>query len=68
MPTARYARALAGCIDALKCCVATLATLNPAHIDSENAASAAMDLNMRAETQSLVEEIKQSLKLLRRHL
>jgi hypothetical protein len=52
----------------LKCCVATLATLNPAHIDSENAASAAMDLNMRAETQSLVEEIKQSLKLLRRHL
>jgi hypothetical protein len=27
-----------------------------------------MDLNMRAETQSLIEEIKQSLRLLRRHL
>jgi len=27
-----------------------------------------MDLNMRAETQGLIEEIKQSLKLLRRHL
>jgi hypothetical protein len=29
---------------------------------------AAMELNMRAETQNLVEEIKQSVRLLRRHL
>ena len=29
---------------------------------------AALELNMRAETQNLVEEIKQSVELLRRHL
>jgi hypothetical protein len=29
---------------------------------------AATDIDMRAETQNLVDEIKQSLKLLRRHL
>ena len=29
---------------------------------------AALELNMRAETQSLIEEIKQSVRLLRRHL
>jgi hypothetical protein len=33
-----------------------------------NAAIAAMELSMRAETQGLIEEIKQSLRLLRRHL
>jgi hypothetical protein len=30
--------------------------------------SAAMEFDMRAETQNLVEEIKQSVRLLRRHL
>jgi hypothetical protein len=32
------------------------------------AAAAALELKMRAETQKLVEEIKQSMALLRRHL
>jgi hypothetical protein len=32
------------------------------------AAPAAMEFSMRAETQNLVEEIKQSVRLLRRHL
>ena len=32
------------------------------------AALAAMEFDMRAETQNLIEEIKQSVRLLRRHL
>ncbi len=37
-------------------------------MEFEPAATAALDEVMRAETQSLVDEIKQSLALLRRHL
>jgi hypothetical protein len=36
--------------------------------DEKGAASAALELSMRAETQNLVDEIKQSVLLLRRHL
>jgi len=48
-------------------CAGALATLNPPHVDSYRRFSG-IGLDMRAETQSLVEEIKQSLRLLRRHL
>jgi hypothetical protein len=53
-----------GCID--DSCAKSPATLNP-H-DTIERRFAAMDFNMRAETLNLVEEIKQSVRLLRRHL
>jgi hypothetical protein len=50
-------------------CAIGAATLHPAHPDSASAGVApAVEDNMRAETKSLVEEIKQSMALLRRHL
>jgi hypothetical protein len=47
-------------------CTGALATLHPTHRIARR--PAALELNMRAETQNLVEEIKQSVRLLRRHL
>jgi hypothetical protein len=53
-------------------CAAAIATLNPLQRTRTAPPSlcdwAAVELNMRAETQNLVEEIKQSVRLLRRHL
>ncbi len=69
-PIARCVRAPAGFIEPLRhleSCAAALATLNPPHIESKRRHGGS-GMNMRAETQSLVEEIKQSVRLLRRHL
>jgi hypothetical protein len=62
--------AQAGFIDSLPRggCADPVASLNPRHLNQTDAAAAAMEFNMRAETQNLVEEIKQSVRLLRRHL
>jgi hypothetical protein len=69
MPIAPFARVQAGYIKARnrECCAGAVATLNPQHT-TQRAAHAASEFDMRAETQNLVEEIKQSVRLLRRHL
>ena len=69
MPIVRFGRAPADFIDRLRNsgCVGWVASLNPPHTN-QNDALAALEITMRAETQNLVEEIKQSVRLLRRHL
>jgi hypothetical protein len=48
-------------------CAGPVPSLNPRHMN-QSPLRRAMEFSMRAETQNLVEEIKQSVRLLRRHL